>query len=107
METNLLEFARQFPGVSITVNAADLRAFGAALVSETMAQYRAQVEAEIKAKNDEKLLTAYAAGQLLGVCEKTVYRMRKAGVIEGVPVGGLIKYRRSDCLAIIAKRRAQ
>ena len=105
METNLLDFARSCPTVSITVNAADLQAFGAALVSETMKQYRAAVEAEIKAKNEDRLLTVVEAAELLGVCAKTVYRMRKAGALEAVPVGGQLKYRRSDCLAILNNGR--
>lgn len=99
---NLLELAREFPAVSITVNAADLLALGSAIVADTMAQYRAEIEAEKR----ETLLTATEAGQLLGVCEKTLARMRKRNAIEGVRVGGQIKYRRSDCLAIINERRA-
>ena len=107
MDTNLLEIARTCPGLSITVNADDLRAFGAALVSETMQQYRATVEAEIRAKNEDRLLTVYEAAKLLGVCTKTVYRIRKAGEIEAVPVGGQLRYRRSDCLAILSNRRPE
>ena len=107
METNILEIARTCPNVAITVNAADLEAFGAALVSEALQQYRTAFEAEIKAKNEEKLLNVYEAAKLLGVCTKTVYRIRKAGIIEAVPVGGQLRYRRSDCLAILSKGRPE
>ena len=91
MEANIMELAKQFPQVSITVQAADLLALGSSIVSDTMARYRAEIEAR----------------EMLGVCDRTLYRWRRAGYIEGVRVGGAIKYRRSDCRAILAKGKPE
>ena len=102
MEANILEIAKQYPQVSISVQAADLLALGSSIVADTIAKYRAEVEARERAEREEKMLTAQEAGKMLGVCEKTLYRWRRAGYIEGVRVGGIIKYRRSDCRAILA-----
>ena len=96
-----MELAKQYPQVSITVQAADLLAMGASIVSDTMAKYRAEVEARERAEKEEKMLTAQEAGKMLGVCERTLYRWRRAGYIEGVRIGGVIKYRRSACRAIL------
>ena len=107
MDASILEIAKQYPQVSITVQAADLLALGASIVSDTMAKYRAEVEARERAEKEEKMLTAQEAGKMLGVCEKTLYRWRRVGYIEGVRVGGVVKYRRSDCRAILANGKPQ
>jgi len=107
MEASILEIAKQYPQVSITVQAADLLALGASIVSDTMAKYRAEVEARERAEKEEKMLSAQEAGEMLGVCERTLYRWRRAGYIEGVRVGGAIKYRRSDCRAILANGKPE
>ena len=107
MEANILEIAKQYPHVSITVQAADLLALGASIVSDTMAKYRAEVEARERAEKEEKMLSAQEAGEMLGVCGRTLYRWRRAGYIEGIRVGGAIKYRRSDCRAILANGKPE
>ena len=107
MEATILELAKQYPQVSITVQAADLLALGSSIVADTMARYRAEIEARERAEKEEKMLTAQEAGEMLGVCEKTLYRWRRAGYIEGVQVGGVIKYRRSACRAILANGKPQ
>ena len=107
MEASILEIAKQYPQVSITVQAADLLAMGASIVSDTVAKYRAEVEARERAEREEKMLTAQEAGKMLGVCERTLYRWRRAGYIEGVRVGGVIRYRRSDCRVILANGKPE
>ena len=107
MEANILEIAKQYPQVSITVMATDLLAMGASIVADTMAKYRAEVEARERAEKEEKMLTPQEAGEMLGVCNRTLYRWRRAGYIEGVRVGGAIKYRRSDCRAILANGKPE
>lgn len=107
MEATILELAKQYPQVSITVQAADLLALGSSIVADTMARYRAEIEARERAEKEEKMLTAQEAGEMLGVCDRTLYRWRRAGYIEGVRVGGVIKYRRSDCRAILANGKPQ
>ena len=101
---NLMELAQQFPNVCITVPAGDLLSFGAAIVSDTMARYKAELEARIKAESEEKLLTAREVAALFNVCPKTITRWKNAGYLTPVPVGGILKYRRSECRRIIEER---
>ncbi|MBR6864240.1 MAG: helix-turn-helix domain-containing protein [Bacteroidales bacterium] len=103
-QAKLMELAQQFPQVSITVPAGELLSFGNAIVSETMAQYRAVLEAQIRAENEEKLLTAREVAALFNVCTKTVTRWKNAGYLTPVPVGGILKYRQSECRRIIEER---
>ena len=107
METNILEIAKQYPQVSITVQAADLLALGSSIVTDTMERYKAEIEARERAEKEEKMLTAKEAGEILGVSSKTLYRWRRVGYIEGTTVGGVIKYRRSDCRAILANGKPE
>ena len=103
-QSKLMELAQQFPQVSVTIPAADLLSFGAAIVSDTMARYKAELEARIQAENEEKLLTAREVAALFNVCTKTVARWKKAGYLTAVPVGGILKYRRSECRRIIEEK---
>lgn len=103
-----MELAQQFPQVSITIPAADLFSFGAAIVSDTIARYKAELEARIQAEKEEKLLTAREVAALFNVCTRTVTRWRKTGYLAAVPVGGILKYRRSECCRILEEKgRAQ
>lgn len=103
-QRKLLELAQQFPQVCITVKAEDLLSFGSAIVSDTMAKYRAELEAKIQAENEERLLTGKEVAALFGVCSRTVARWKKAGYLTPVPVGGILKYKKSECRRIIEER---
>lgn len=102
MKTDIFEIAKQYPQACFIIQSGDLLAMGKQIVTDTIAKYRAEVEARERAEREEKMLTAQEAGEMLGVCERTLYRWRRVGYIEGVRVGGAIKYRRSDCRAILA-----
>lgn len=101
MENPIIDLAKQFPGVAITIPAGDLEKFGTALIEGTMKRYREDLAAKEAEERNEKLLTAKEVAQKFGVCSKTITRWRKAGIISPVPVGGLLKYRNSDCRRII------
>ena len=100
----IADLAREYPGVSITIQAADLVAFGERLVADSMKAARADEAARIAAAED--LVSEAEACQLFGVSKQTLWRWRKRGYIEGVPVGGRIKYRKADCRRILAKEGA-
>lgn len=104
MDNTIIELAKQCPGVAITIRAEDLEQFGAALIEGTMKQYRADIEAREAEERNEKLLTAKEVAAKFGVCTKTITRWRKAGIITPIPVGGLLKYRNSDCRRIIEEK---
>ena len=92
------EIAMTFPNVNLTIQASDLIAFGVRLVNETMARAK-----EDGAKQDDPLISDEEARNLFGVSAATLWRWRKRGYLEGVQVGGRIKYRRSDCERILKK----
>lgn len=103
---SIAEIAREFPQVSITIRADDLLEFGRQLVADTMAAARRDEAARIKAAEAEDLITDAEACQLFGVTTATLWRWRKRGYIEGISVGGRIKYRKADCRRILAKEGA-
>ncbi len=105
MEKTLVELAKEFPGVSLQIPAGDLEAFGTALIEKTIKRYREELATKEAEEQNEKLLTAKEAATKFGVCAKTISRWRKAGIICPVHVGGLLKYRNSDCMRIIAKQQ--
>ncbi len=95
-----MEMAGNYPSVAVTVPVAELEKFGNTLVEKAIARYKDELEAREATEREEKLLTAREVAAKFGVCVKTVTRWRKAGYIEPVPVGGLFKYRLSDCRKI-------
>lgn len=98
----IAELAREYPGVSITIAAADLLAFGEKLVADTMAAARQDEAARVKAASAEEFISEADACRLLGVSSQTLWRWRKRGYIESVSVGGRIKYRKEECQRILS-----
>ena len=94
----LEELLASCPNVSITLQAADLVEFGERLIADAFARAREEDN------DDSELLSVEEAKQFFGVSENTLWRWRKRGYLEGVPVGGRIKYRRADCERIIRSR---
>lgn len=104
---SIMELAGHYPGVAVTVPVAELERFGSTLVEKAIERYKNELEAKAIAEKEERLLTAREAAKLFGVCVKTVSRWRQAGYIEPVPVGGLFKYRLSDCQRILEEGRSR
>lgn len=102
--STIAELAREYPGVSITIQAADLVAFGERLVADTMAAARADEAARIKRAAAEDLISDTEACRIFKVSKQTLWRWRAKGYIEGVSVGGRIKYRKTECERILANK---
>ncbi len=108
IQSQLLDLAKQFPTVSVTVQATDLLSFRAAIVADTIERYKAECEARMKAENEEKLLSRIEVAEKFGISTKTVERWAKAGYLTPVQIGGIKKYRNSECRKIMeAKGRAK
>lgn len=103
---SIAEIARECPQVSITIQASALLEFGRQLVADTMAAARREEADRIKEAEADTLITDEDARALFGVNASTLWRWRKRGYIEGIPVGGRIKYRKADCQRILAGKRA-
>ncbi len=98
---NLLQILQNTPNISINVRGDDLITFGRDLITLTQRQY--QDEKKVEPSSD--LLEYKEALALFGVSGQTLWRWRKRGYITPIHVGGKLKYRRSDCEAIINGER--
>ena len=104
MDLEIMDLVRQFPQASVTVNAADLERFGVALLQKARNEYEAEALRKVIAEKEHALLTAKEVAEYFAVSTKTVTRWRKAGYLTPVPVGGIFKYRRSDCRRILEEK---
>ena len=75
MEVNILELAKNCPGVAITVRAEDLINANAMLIAET----RRAMESEANTKKEVTLLTCEEVTQRLNVAPSTLWRWKKKG----------------------------
>ena len=99
---NFIDLVHAFPEVNITVKASELEAFGIALVKKAKDEAEAEaLRRMIQEKESRALLTAKEAAEFFGVSTKTITRWRASGYLPSVPVGGLYKYRRSDCRRLL------
>ena len=96
------EIVRDFPQISISIQASDLLAFGEQLVADTLA--RQEEALKLKTETSNELITDKEAQLFFGVSTQTLWRWRKRGYLQGVPVGGRIKYRRQDCEQIMKSK---
>ena len=96
MSTDILKIAEQFPQMCITVHAADLLEFGQELI--------AKATAATKSEQPEQYLTRSEIAQLFGITTQTIYRWTKRGYLSPVLIGGMLRYRRSDCEQILTAK---
>ena len=75
-----------------------------ALLHKARNEYEAEIDRKIRAEKEHALLTAKEVAEYFSVSTKTVTRWRKAGYIEPVAVGGIYKYRRSDCRRLLEEK---
>ncbi len=96
------DIAKTFPNANFTISASDLITYSEKLVNDTMAKTR---EEERSREKDIELISDEDAREIFGVTSATLWRWRKRGYLEGVPVGGRIKYRRCDCMEKLKAKR--
>ena len=104
MDLGIMDLVRNYPQASVTVNAADLEAFGVALLQKARNEYEAEITRKVIAERERGLLTAKEVADYFSVSTKTVTRWRKAGYLVPVAVGGMYKYRRSDCHLLLEEK---
>lgn len=91
----------------LIIKSCDLLEFGRQLVADTMAAARREEADRIKEAEADALITDKDARALFGVTASTLWRWRKRGYIEGIPVGGRIKYRKADCQRILKQAQRE
>ena len=58
-------------------------------------------------RNNTLLVTERVAARMLGVCQRTVFTLRKAGEIPFVKIGRSVRYSAADLKALIERRRVR
>ncbi len=94
-EANLInEILGQHPDTVVQIRLADLDRFGKKLVNDVHAEFVRQQEA-MKSAETETYLTPEHAEAMLDVSSSTLYRLRKANVIDSVLIGGRRRFKLS------------
>ena len=103
MDANIIEIAERFPQMCITVNAGDLATFGRELIDATRREFAEQIRQQTAAE----LLTREQVAQMFGVDVSTVFRWTQKEYLPAVNVGGAVRYRRGDCVALYESKTAR
>ena len=103
MDANIIEIAERFPQMCITVNAGDLATFGRELIDATRREFAEQIRQQTAAE----LLTREQVAQMVGVDVSTVFRWTQKEYLPAVNVGGAVRYRRGDCVALYESKAAR
>lgn len=103
MDANIFEIAERFPQMCITVNAGELARFGRELIDATRREFAEQIRQQTAAE----LLTREQVAQMFGVDVSTVFRWTQKEYLPAVNVGGAVRYRRGDCVALYESKTAR
>lgn len=98
MTTDILQIAREFPEMSITVKAADL------ISAIDYCVERSRRAAEAVVKEPDRLLSRTEASQMLGVSFQTLNRWEKSGYLVPVRIGVSVKYWKNQIVEITRKK---
>ena len=100
-EKNLIsELLQQHPDTVLQIRLADLNNFGKKLVNDVHAEFVRQQEA-MKSADTETYLSAERAEAMLDVSSSTLYRLRKAKIIDSVLIGGRRRFKLSTIQKLI------
>ncbi len=97
MSTNLIELAKQCPGLQVTITLGELMEANNLLIAET----KRELEQLITDQNTETYPSREKVMEMLGVCEATLWRWAKNGYLVPLNVGGKRRYRMSDVKHIL------
>ncbi|MBR0531525.1 MAG: helix-turn-helix domain-containing protein [Bacteroidales bacterium] len=92
---NIIDLARAYPDVNLTIRAGDLAEFGEHLITDIMRK------AEMVRSTEERLLSPEQVSNMLQVSDTTIWRMEQDGRLHSVLVRGQKRYRYSEIMKII------
>jgi len=90
---NLLEVAKQFPDMSITIKLEDLMEANRSLITEFLQQ---EAEEREKYAKEENYITREKVMEILGVSPTTLWRWEKTGYLVPFSIGTKRRYRKSE-----------
>ena len=91
---NIIDLARTYPDVNLTIRAGDLADFGKNLIDIMR-------KTEMVRSTDEHLLSLEQVSNMLQVSDTTLWRMEQDGRLHSVLVRGQKRYRFSEIMKII------
>lgn len=94
---NIIQLAKEFPNVTITIKLSDLVEANTILIHET----KRELEQLITDQNTETYPTREKVMEILGVSSATLWRWAKIGYLSPLNVGGKRRYRMSDVRRIL------
>lgn len=97
MNTNLIELAKQCPGLQVTVTLGELVEANNLLIAET----KRELEQIITDQNTETYPSREKVMEMLDVSQSTMWRWQKSGYLVPLNVGGKRRYRMSDVRRIL------
>ena len=100
---NLIEVAKEHPGMIISISVGDLVNANKELVDITMRD----TEKLLSESNQEIYLSADKVSQMLGVDRSTLWRWEKTEYLVPVRFGGKVRYRMSDINNIINQQKME
>lgn len=103
MTQNLIELAKQCPGLQVTITLGDLVEANTLLIAET----KRELEQLITDQNTETYPSREKVMELLDISETTLWRWNKIGYLVPINVGGKRRYRMSDIQRILGGDNAQ
>lgn len=97
MYKNLVGFAKECPGLQVTITLSELIEANRLLIDEV----KRELEQEIADSKAETYISRDKAMEILGVSSVTLWRWKKMGYLVPIIVGGKCRYRMSDIRRIM------
>ncbi len=97
MDINLIDIARQQPGIIIQIALNDLLEANQLLIEKT----RKELEQIITDSNAETYPSSEKVREMLDVSDVTLWRWNKSGYLKPINIGGKRRYRMSDVKKIL------
>lgn len=100
---NLIEVAKEHPGMIVSISVGDLMRANQELIDNT----KRDMEKQLEETNHETYLNVAKVTEMLGVDRSTLWRWEKTEYLVPVRFGGKVRYRMSDINNIINQQKSE
>lgn len=90
---NIEDLIKENPGISLTIKSIDLMEFGESIADRTIKTFLQ--------KHNEKIFSRKDVVQKFGICEATLWRWTRLGLIESKKIGNRVFYPESEIKKLI------
>jgi predicted DNA-binding transcriptional regulator AlpA len=94
---NLVEIAKEHPGMIVSISVGDLMRANQELIDNT----KRDMEKQLEEANHETYLNVAKVTEMLGVDRSTLWRWAQSQYLAPIKIGGKIRYKMSDINKII------